>query len=77
MMISRWHAGVLTLGNSAVGSVSRGASGHWFAYGWMDDFEDTPLGAHNSEAAAKQCVEDWVAEHMEQSPKRQKGGRGG
>jgi hypothetical protein len=58
--VARWRAGIFILGSSAVGSVMRGASGDWFAYGWMDDYEDTPLGPHTTEDEAKRAVEEWV-----------------
>ena len=62
---SRWLDLMLILDDSVVGTVDRGASGDWFAYGCMFDWEDTKLGCFKSEDAAKRTVEAWVRENRD------------
>ncbi len=64
-MKGRWMNGTFVLDHSVVGTVLQGATGHWFAYGCLDDWEDTRLGAHDSEDDARKAVEDWVQEKVE------------
>ncbi len=57
----RWSHGTLTLGgDTVVGTVSQGASGHWFAYGCENEWQDVKLGSFESEEVAKRRVEEWV-----------------
>ena len=63
MSRGRWLSGTLVVGGSVVGSISQGASGDWFAYGCLNDWEDTPLRSFPDEARAKRAVEDWVEEN--------------
>jgi hypothetical protein len=58
----RWTAGTLVLEGSVVGTVSEGASGDWFAYGCLNDWEDIKLGSHETEDEAREAVEAWVKE---------------
>jgi hypothetical protein len=58
--------GTFVLGGSVVGTVSQGASGDWFAYGCLDDWEDVNLRSHSSEAEAREAVEAWVEEHLDE-----------
>ena len=55
--------GTFVLNGSVVGTVNKGASGDWFAYGCMSDWEDTHLGSFKSETNARARVEAWVEEH--------------
>lgn len=61
----RWKADVLIWAGVVVGTVSLGASGSWFAYGCLDDWEDTRLGVYEHEADARQRVEEWAGEHID------------
>ncbi len=56
-------AGTYVLDGSVVGTVQEGASGDWFAYGCLSDWEDTPLRSWPTEDKAKKAVEDWVEEN--------------
>jgi len=57
--------GVLSIdGQTVVGTVQLGASGDWFAYGCMDDWEDTPLGSFENEKEAKDVVLEWAENHL-------------
>jgi hypothetical protein len=61
----RWRAGMLIVdGMTVVGSVDEGASGHWFGYGSMDDWQDTPLGHFNDEDSAKAAVLAWAENNL-------------
>jgi len=59
----RWTNRTFVVGGSVVGTVSKGASGNWFAYGCALDWEDTPLHSFQTEDEAKKAVETWVEEH--------------
>lgn len=63
----RWASGILTMDNTVVGNVNRGAGldGQWFAYGCLSDWEDTPLGNFATEDEAKRVVENWVEDAFE------------
>lgn len=56
----RWMNGTFVLDGSVVGTVQQGASGSWFAYGCLSDWEDTPLRSFPTEGKAKKAVESWV-----------------
>jgi hypothetical protein len=61
----RWHAGALSVNNQTiVGCVDQGASGHWFAYGCMDDWQDTPLGSFDTKEEAEHAALNWAEEHL-------------
>ena len=60
----RWRGGVLSLDNTVVGTVDQGAGGDWFAYGCMDDWQDTPLGSLPNEEIAKLVVLEWAENHL-------------
>ena len=55
--------GTFVVGGSVVGTIQQGASGNWFAYGCMNDWEDTPLSSFPTESKAKKAVENWVRDN--------------
>lgn len=59
-----WRHDCLTVGATIVGCISQGASGDWFAYGCMNDWEDTPLGSFEERQHAKNRVLDWAENHL-------------
>ncbi len=60
-----WQGSILLVDRTIVGSVSKGASGDWFAYGCMDEWEDTPLpGSHETKQAAQDAVLYWAENHL-------------
>lgn len=71
-MNKRWLQDVYVLGSpdddegqTVVGTIQRGANRRdWFAYGCLDDWEDTQLGAFDSELEARRAVEHWVEENL-------------
>jgi hypothetical protein len=61
----RWRCGMLIVDNqTVVGSVNEGASGRWFGYGSMDDWQDTPLGDFDDEGQARSAVVAWAENHL-------------
>lgn len=58
-----WRDDMYISQGSVVGTVSQGASGDWFAYGCMNDWQDTRLGTYEEKSDAKEAVEHWVNEH--------------
>lgn len=65
----RWTNGVLVLESTVVGSVLPFAGRRkWEAFGCEHDWQDTDLGIHDSERAAKQAVEEWVREQEGELP---------
>jgi len=60
----RWDGDLYVLDNTVVGSVSIDSFGRgWWAYGALEDWEDTPLGMHSTETKARKAVVDWVREN--------------
>lgn len=57
--------GLATIGSTIVGNINLGASGDWFAYGMLDDWEDTPLGSFKTNFQARRAVTRWVKENRE------------
>ncbi len=60
----RWRGKVLIVEETVVGTVDQGASGDWFAYGCMDDWQDTPLGSFPNEEIAKLIALEWAENHV-------------
>ncbi len=60
----RWRNDILEIDNTVVGCISEGASGDWFAYGCMDDWQDTPLGSHEDREEAKRVTLEWAENHL-------------
>lgn len=61
----KWSGdGLYVWDNSVVGTVRQAPNKFWYARGCEDDWEDVNLGAHNTEAAAKKAVKNWVSEKM-------------
>ncbi len=58
-MNGRWSNNTYIVKGTVVGTISDVGS-HWYAYGCMNDWEDTDLGSHPSIGAAKREVENWV-----------------
>ena len=57
----RWRAdGTYVWNGSVVGTVSKGASGVYFGYGCMDDWQDSPLGSFENILFAMNAVQEWV-----------------
>lgn len=59
----KWDRDLRIIGETVVGSIEKLDRGDWYAYGCMSDWQDTDLGSHKSERAAKRAVERWVAEN--------------
>lgn len=57
---ARWRDDLYISQGSVVGTVSQGASGDWFAYGCMDDWEDARLSSYEKKFDAKKAVEQWA-----------------
>ncbi len=58
----RWREGLLTFRNGIVGSVERHFAREdvWYAFGMLEDWQDTRLGEYATEAEARRAVEEWV-----------------
>jgi hypothetical protein len=56
-----WRHDLLVLDGAIVGSVAQDSFGRgWWAYGMLEDWEDSTLGLHQTQEEAKQEVELWV-----------------
>lgn len=60
----KWRHDFLVADQTIVGSVFEAPSGEWFAYGAMDEWEDTELGTYGDSEAAKARVLDWAENHL-------------
>ena len=60
----RWREGLYIVGGSVVGTVNEDAFGRgYWARGCMSDWQDTDLGLHQRESAARHAVEQWVKDN--------------
>ena len=60
----RWINDCLSIDQTIVGCVDEGASGDWFAYGCMDDWQDTKIGVFEQRQNALDAVVDWAENHL-------------
>lgn len=60
VMSERWVRNLRVVEETVVGCVEKLERGEWNAYGCWSDWQDTDLGSHGSEKAAKRAVERWV-----------------
>lgn len=60
----RWTNDTYVVDNSIVGVVTEDAFKRgWWAYGCLEEWEDTRLGLYDRETQARNAVEQWVKDH--------------
>jgi hypothetical protein len=63
-IMKRWDANAYVVDGSVVGTVMEDPFRRgWWAYGCLEDWEDTKLGLHDEESQARKRVEQWVTAH--------------
>lgn len=61
----RWMHDQLVIDNTVIGCVEEDAFGRgWWAYGCMEDWQDTPLGMQRTQAQARKRVKEWAEERL-------------
>lgn len=62
--VARWNIdGTYVVNGSVVGTISKGASGDYFAYGCLQEWSDVQLGNFTTKLSAMEAVQEWVRDH--------------